>query len=247
MELQCQRVGNRINFSSTSSRTFLVDRLSTSKEDRDALRWNVCAITPTGMVESDAVTKLKCTNLSFRFEDAQRAAEFEKRLAFLKWQLVEATKAGVKTLRDMANGKAPTTPASPSSSSSSTSFPRLSLTSTNTTGEEEQWELETERQLREIDGVSLDVVFELPEGQGNSEEVQVGNLNQERIVPVPAGPPDQREEVSSDSLGILDAQTGLARYRPSFSRSNVFSAASDELPPYMPRSRHSQRSWMGRR
>ena len=135
------------------------------------------------------IKELKCTNLTFEFVESQDMENFEKRLLYLRYQWAKLDRERRSFHRKNKDRKMS------SSTSSSTSFVRLPAVQTI---EEEEWrELEAEMQTRELDSVSLEGVYELPEN-GDSENQDARNNRRDNVAPV-VSPVVEREPVSPQS------------------------------------------------
>ncbi|KAK1833589.1 hypothetical protein QBC39DRAFT_369846 [Podospora conica] len=159
IDLECQRrTGeNVLDLSQRNSSTFPATSLSVA---RDRLsKWGLD--TMVRGQKHPGLEELKCTNISLSFPNAAAMENFEKRLAFLRYQWHKAEVARKQLRSGVEAGKLPKTPdsrsrASTSSSSSLPVIPGLRLT---TPAEWRQFEVEM--QTRELDGL-LPGIAEMP-------------------------------------------------------------------------------------
>ncbi|KAK0738796.1 hypothetical protein B0T18DRAFT_433549 [Schizothecium vesticola] len=166
IDLVCRRRTGEtgVDLSQRQSRTFPASSLSVTKDGLSG--WDLDAMARGH--RHPGLEELQCTNISISFPNATAMDNFEKRLAFLRYQWHKAELARRRLRRGMDIGKLPTTPelrsrASTSSGSSIPVIPGIRLTT------DEEWrELEVDLQTRELDGSPLPNIIEMPAGGAGS-------------------------------------------------------------------------------
>lgn len=158
--------------------------------------------------------ELKCTNISISFPNATAMENFEKRLAFLRYQWHKAELERRRVRRGMDIGKLPTTPESRSRGSTSDGIPVIPGLRLTTDAE---WrELEAEMQTRELDGSPLPGIAEMPAGGDGSP------------LAARAGRPSSLSQPQSEVLRAQFGETAGAGTTPTTSPPGT---GGRELPP----------------
>ncbi|KAK0639528.1 hypothetical protein B0T16DRAFT_245272 [Cercophora newfieldiana] len=156
MNLESKKLASgRVKLSPTDSRSFCADSISVSKNEMES--WDVCSMTGKG--PRPGVNKLKCTNLTLEFQDANMIEDFEKRLVFLKLQWGTAVRQMRSVRNGMEAGKLATSPAA------SPNLPRAKLDFRKPearVGTTSYLELSADAQSHELDSLPVEGVHELP-------------------------------------------------------------------------------------
>lgn len=164
IDLECRRRAGEtsLDLSQRQSSTFPAITLSVAKDRLS--KWNIDTMARGH--RHPGLEELKCTNISISFPNATAMENFEKRLAFLRYQWHKAELERRRVRRGMDIGKLPTTPESRSRGSTSDGIPVIP--GLRLTTDEEWRELETEMQTRELDGSPLQDIAEMPAGVDGS-------------------------------------------------------------------------------
>jgi hypothetical protein len=166
IDLECRRrTGeNGLDLSQRQSWTFPASSLSVPKDRLS--EWDLDAMARGH--RHPGLEELKCTNISISFPNATAMENFEKRLAFLRYQWHKAELARRRLRRGMDIGKPSTMPElrSRASTSSGSSLPVIQ--GLHLTTDEEWRELEVEIQTRELGGSPLPSIVEMPAGGDGS-------------------------------------------------------------------------------